>query len=174
MCNAGNTSGRIHQYSGVSIQVSFTGRDDDVQLVNQLSGGQKSVVALALIFAIQRSDPAPFYLFDEIDSVIHMYICVHTFLYIQIYIYMHLLLVHICKCLYVYIYIYIYICESITSMYIYVYIHVYNIYIYNAYVTIHTDVNLYTQMYICVYNNITHIYGYICIYICVYCCTYIL
>ncbi len=32
-------------------------------------GGQKSVVALALIFAIQRCDPAPFYLFDEIDQV---------------------------------------------------------------------------------------------------------
>jgi structural maintenance of chromosome 3 (chondroitin sulfate proteoglycan 6) len=25
-------------------------------------------VALALIFAIQRCDPAPFYLFDEIDA----------------------------------------------------------------------------------------------------------
>lgn len=34
----------------------------------QLSGGQKSVVALALIFAIQKCDPAPFYLFDEIDA----------------------------------------------------------------------------------------------------------
>jgi len=36
--------------------------------MQQLSGGQKSVVALALIFAIQRCDPAPFYLFDEIDA----------------------------------------------------------------------------------------------------------
>lgn len=26
------------------------------------------MVALALIFAIQRCDPSPFYLFDEIDS----------------------------------------------------------------------------------------------------------
>lgn len=37
-------------------------------LMSQLSGGQKAVVALALIFAIQRCDPAPFYLFDEIDQ----------------------------------------------------------------------------------------------------------
>ena len=36
--------------------------------MSQLSGGQKAVVALALIFAIQRCDPAPFYLFDEIDQ----------------------------------------------------------------------------------------------------------
>lgn len=37
--------------------------------MNQLSGGQKALVALALIFAIQKCDPAPFYLFDEIDQV---------------------------------------------------------------------------------------------------------
>ena len=40
--------------------------------MNQLSGGQKSLVALALIFAIQKCDPAPFYLFDEIDQVIFL------------------------------------------------------------------------------------------------------
>lgn len=38
--------------------------------MNQLSGGQKSLVALALIFAIQKCDPAPFYLFDEIDQAL--------------------------------------------------------------------------------------------------------
>jgi len=36
--------------------------------MSQLSGGQKTLVALALVFAIQQSDPAPFYLFDEIDA----------------------------------------------------------------------------------------------------------
>ena len=45
--------GRRDVYKGIGIKVSFTGRKDDVQLVQQLSGGQKSVVALALIFAIQ-------------------------------------------------------------------------------------------------------------------------
>ncbi|KAH8043676.1 hypothetical protein JL721_13071 [Aureococcus anophagefferens] len=38
--------------------------------MNQLSGGQKALVALALVFAIQRCDPAPFYLFDEIDAAL--------------------------------------------------------------------------------------------------------
>jgi len=38
--------------------------------MKQLSGGQKTVVALALIFAIQKCDPAPFYLFDEIDAAL--------------------------------------------------------------------------------------------------------
>ncbi|EGE09251.1 chromosome segregation protein sudA [Trichophyton equinum CBS 127.97] len=36
--------------------------------IQQLSGGQKSLCALALVFAIQACDPAPFYLFDEIDA----------------------------------------------------------------------------------------------------------
>lgn len=39
-------------------------------VMKQLSGGQKTLVALALIFAIQRCDPAPFYLFDEIDAAL--------------------------------------------------------------------------------------------------------
>lgn len=38
--------------------------------MSRLSGGQQAVVALALIFAIQRCDPAPFYLLDEIDQAL--------------------------------------------------------------------------------------------------------
>lgn len=38
--------------------------------MHQLSGGQRTIVALALIFAIQRSDPAPFYLLDEVDAAL--------------------------------------------------------------------------------------------------------
>ncbi|KAG2184830.1 hypothetical protein INT43_000743, partial [Umbelopsis isabellina] len=55
-------------YSGVSIQVSFNSKTDEGLIMQQLSGGQKSLVALTLIFAIQKCDPAPFYLFDEIDA----------------------------------------------------------------------------------------------------------
>ncbi len=57
------------QFTGVSIRVKFS-EADEPRLMNALSGGQKSLVALALIFAIQRCDPAPFYLFDEIDSAL--------------------------------------------------------------------------------------------------------
>uniref|UniRef100_A0A0D9VBW1 RecF/RecN/SMC N-terminal domain-containing protein n=1 Tax=Leersia perrieri TaxID=77586 RepID=A0A0D9VBW1_9ORYZ len=57
--------GRIEKYIGVS----FTGKGE-TQSMKQLSGGQKTVVALTLIFAIQRCDPAPFYLFDEIDAAL--------------------------------------------------------------------------------------------------------
>lgn len=38
-----------------------------VQRIEGMSGGEKSLAALAMIFAIQRYLPAPFYVFDEID-----------------------------------------------------------------------------------------------------------
>merc|ERR1712066_835351 len=56
--------------TGVSCSISFTGKNAEMREMNQLSGGQKSLVALALIFAIQKCDPAPFYLFDEIDQAL--------------------------------------------------------------------------------------------------------
>ncbi|KAL6716872.1 Structural maintenance of chromosomes protein 3 [Lecanora helva] len=58
----------VENYTGVGISVSFNSKHDDQQRIQQLSGGQKSLCALALVFAIQQCDPAPFYLFDEIDA----------------------------------------------------------------------------------------------------------
>ncbi|XP_023021043.1 structural maintenance of chromosomes 3 [Leptinotarsa decemlineata] len=57
-------------FTGIGIKISFTEADHEMKEMNQLSGGQKSLVALALIFAIQKCDPAPFYLFDEIDQAL--------------------------------------------------------------------------------------------------------
>ncbi|CCW68544.1 unnamed protein product [Phytomonas sp. Hart1] len=56
-------------YCAARICVSF-GMGTVVSELEQLSGGQKSLVALTFIFAIQRCDPAPFYLFDEIDAAL--------------------------------------------------------------------------------------------------------
>ncbi|KAG9034704.1 Structural maintenance of chromosomes protein 3 [Tulasnella sp. JGI-2019a] len=58
----------IDNYTGVTIKVSFNSRTDEGLRIQQLSGGQKALVALATVFAIQKCDPAPFYLFDEIDA----------------------------------------------------------------------------------------------------------
>ncbi|CAD5216498.1 unnamed protein product [Bursaphelenchus xylophilus] len=58
-----------HDFIGVAMRVSFTGAEETKEM-NHLSGGQKSLVALALIFSIQKCDPAPFYLFDEIDAAL--------------------------------------------------------------------------------------------------------
>jgi structural maintenance of chromosome 3 (chondroitin sulfate proteoglycan 6) len=58
----------VENYTGIGISVSFNSKHDEQQRIQQLSGGQKSLCALALVFAIQASDPAPFHLFDEIDA----------------------------------------------------------------------------------------------------------
>lgn len=82
-----NAQQSVENYVGVGISVSFNSKHDDQQRIQQLSGGQKSesasygflfhytnmlttagLCALALVFAIQACDPAPFYLFDEIDA----------------------------------------------------------------------------------------------------------
>lgn len=65
---AARRTSRIENYVGVSIEVSFHSKEDEGLRIQQLSGGQKSLVALAIVFAIQKCDPAAFYLFDEIDA----------------------------------------------------------------------------------------------------------
>ncbi|AFO59008.1 chromosome segregation protein SMC [Natrinema sp. J7-2] len=42
--------------------------DKPIQRLDAMSGGEKSLTALAFIFAIQRHNPAPFYALDEIDA----------------------------------------------------------------------------------------------------------
>ncbi|KAG1671785.1 hypothetical protein FOA52_000162 [Chlamydomonas sp. UWO 241] len=65
----GSGSGTAGKYSGVKVRISFT-KGGETMSLKQLSGGQRTLVAMSLIFAIQRCDPAPFYLFDEIDAAL--------------------------------------------------------------------------------------------------------
>jgi chromosome segregation ATPase len=53
---------------GVSLRCAFGGQKTTP--LAQLSGGQKTLLSLTLIFAIQRALPAPFYLFDEVDAAL--------------------------------------------------------------------------------------------------------
>jgi len=54
--------------SGVNIVANPVGKKiKDLRLA---SGGEKSLVTLAFIFAIQQFRPAPFYIFDEIDAAL--------------------------------------------------------------------------------------------------------
>ncbi|XP_065297808.1 structural maintenance of chromosomes protein 3-like isoform X1 [Dermacentor albipictus] len=52
---------------GIEFQASFSSRNI-LQSVECFSGGQQTVVALCFILAIQKCDPAPFYIFDEVDA----------------------------------------------------------------------------------------------------------
>ncbi|KAK2964809.1 putative Structural maintenance of chromosomes protein 3 [Blattamonas nauphoetae] len=55
--------------TGISCKVTFV-ENGEPKTMPELSGGQKTISALALIFAIQRTDPAPFYLLDEVDAAL--------------------------------------------------------------------------------------------------------
>eukprot|EP00977_Amphora_coffeiformis_P002507 scaffold469_cov160-Amphora_coffeaeformis.AAC.12 len=59
----------VSLYRGIGIKVRFAA-SGETYMMSQLSGGQKALVALCIIFSIQRCDPAPFYLFDELDQAL--------------------------------------------------------------------------------------------------------
>ncbi|MEM5802044.1 MAG: chromosome segregation SMC family protein [Candidatus Aenigmatarchaeota archaeon] len=54
--------------SGLLIQVNPKGKK--LLNIDALSGGEKSLSALAFIFAIQKYKPAPFYILDEVDAAL--------------------------------------------------------------------------------------------------------
>lgn len=65
----GETRGAVENYIGVGISVSFNSKHlDEQQKIQQLSGGQKSLCALCLIFALQATESSPMVIFDEVDA----------------------------------------------------------------------------------------------------------
>ncbi|KAJ5071384.1 structural maintenance of chromosomes protein [Anaeramoeba ignava] len=56
---------------GISIYATFQEESqEEKKNIIEFSGGQKSIISLSLLFAFQRTEPAPFYLLDEIDSAL--------------------------------------------------------------------------------------------------------
>ena len=54
--------------AGVEIAAQPPGKK--MQSLNALSGGERALTAVALVFAILRTRPSPFYIFDEIDAAL--------------------------------------------------------------------------------------------------------
>lgn len=54
--------------AGVRVRVRIAG--DKFMDIRSLSGGEKSMTALAFIFSIQEYEPASFYIFDEVDAAL--------------------------------------------------------------------------------------------------------
>ncbi len=54
--------------SGIDIEARPPGKN--VRKMSLLSGGERSLVALAFLFAIFRSRPSPFYLLDEVEAAL--------------------------------------------------------------------------------------------------------
>ena len=68
-----NGTGRLHLENGDDpfdggLTMKAQPGDKPIQRLNAMSGGEKSLTALAFIFAIQRHNPAPFYALDEVDA----------------------------------------------------------------------------------------------------------
>ncbi|VVB75309.1 Chromosome partition protein Smc [Candidatus Tiddalikarchaeum anstoanum] len=54
--------------SGIDIKARPKGKK--TLTLKSMSGGEKTITALSFIFAIQEYDPAPFYIFDEVDAAL--------------------------------------------------------------------------------------------------------
>jgi len=54
--------------SGLIIEARHKG--NSLQNIDSMSGGEKTLTALAFLFAIQLYEPAPFYIFDEADAAL--------------------------------------------------------------------------------------------------------
>lgn len=53
---------------GIDIKISF--KSKEVQNWMQFSSGEKTVVAFVIVIALQKCDPAPFYILDEFDAAL--------------------------------------------------------------------------------------------------------
>lgn len=56
--------------SAISIQVAFEADREVTRRWGEFSGGQKSVLAFCVLMALQKCEPAPFYVLDEIDAAL--------------------------------------------------------------------------------------------------------
>uniref|UniRef100_A0A7S3CWR9 RecF/RecN/SMC N-terminal domain-containing protein n=1 Tax=Palpitomonas bilix TaxID=652834 RepID=A0A7S3CWR9_9EUKA len=55
---------------GLEVKVAFG--DTWKESLSELSGGQRSLLALSLILALLRFDPAPMYILDEVDAALDL------------------------------------------------------------------------------------------------------
>lgn len=54
--------------AGMTLKVKLSGKK--FMDIRSLSGGEKTMTALAFIFAVQEHEPAPFYILDEVDAAL--------------------------------------------------------------------------------------------------------
>ena len=54
--------------TGIEVEARPSGKN--VRRLSLLSGGERSLVALAFLFAVFRSRPSPFYLMDEVEAAL--------------------------------------------------------------------------------------------------------
>ena len=59
-----------HIQEGIKIKVGFN--DEWKEGLSELSGGQRSLLALSFVLALLKYKPAPLYILDEIDAALDL------------------------------------------------------------------------------------------------------
>ncbi|KAL4451014.1 hypothetical protein ABPG74_021336 [Tetrahymena malaccensis] len=70
--SAGTIDIKLMHNHEISISVAFKQTTNETKKTNrkELSGGEKSCLAILILMALQRCDPAPYYIFDEFDAAL--------------------------------------------------------------------------------------------------------
>lgn len=68
--NQERSRGMVRLRNSITIKVSFDGETVPSKRWIEFSGGQKTVVAVSLLMALQKCEPAPYYILDEIDAAL--------------------------------------------------------------------------------------------------------
>lgn len=63
---------RKKRRSGIEILISLDNGNNFNATISELSGGQRSLLALALLLSMLKYRPAPFYIFDEVDAALDL------------------------------------------------------------------------------------------------------
>ena len=65
-----NAGGRVIRRSSPGVEIEVTPAGKATQRLSLLSGGEKSLVALAFLFAVFLARPCPFYILDEVEAAL--------------------------------------------------------------------------------------------------------
>ncbi len=64
------TRARSEEFSGQGVEIEVTPAGKATRRLSLLSGGEKSLVALAFVFSVFLARPSPFYILDEVEAAL--------------------------------------------------------------------------------------------------------
>ena len=68
--DAPDDEGSEEEFSGQGVEIEVTPAGKATRRLSLLSGGEKSLVALAFVFSVFLARPSPFYILDEVEAAL--------------------------------------------------------------------------------------------------------
>ena len=68
--DAPDDEGSAEEFSGQGVEIEVTPAGKATRRLSLLSGGEKSLVALAFVFSVFLARPSPFYILDEVEAAL--------------------------------------------------------------------------------------------------------